>query len=95
MSMMLEPASSKVARLGFGAVAACAVTLLLVGSGLLTSAAMATEVDRNGGFLNKQCGAERHGCSWCTTNRCFAVRPSRRSHRPPCATFQTAATTIQ
>ena len=71
--MMLSPASGRVARHAVGAIPACVVTLLLVGSGFVTSAAMATEVDRNGGFLNKQCGAERHGCNWCTTNGCYTV----------------------
>lgn len=55
-------------RLAFGAVLACAGMLLLA-----TSAAVATEVDRNGPFINKQCGKERHGCTWCTDNGCYAV----------------------
>jgi hypothetical protein len=54
-------------RLAFAAVLACGGMLLA------TSAAMATEVDRNGPFINKQCGKERHGCTWCTDNGCYAV----------------------
>ncbi|HLH90879.1 MAG TPA: hypothetical protein VKX28_20695 [Xanthobacteraceae bacterium] len=51
----------------------CAVMLLLVGSGLGPSIAVATEVDRGGTFINQQCGAERTGCHWCTINGCYTV----------------------
>jgi hypothetical protein len=55
------------------AVRACAVTLLLVGSGLLPSVAVATEVPRNGPVITKQCGAERSGCGWCGASSCYKV----------------------
>lgn len=60
-------------RLNSSTARTCAVTLLLVGSGLVPGVAAATEVDRGGTFINNQCGAQRHGCTWCTVNGCYTV----------------------
>lgn len=65
-------ASAKIVRLALAALA-CAVTLPLV-----TSAAMAAEVKRNGAFLQKQCGHSEQGagpgCAWCTgSGGCYVV----------------------
>jgi hypothetical protein len=60
-------------RLNSSTAKACAFMLLLIGSGVLPSVAEATEVDRNGTFINQRCGAQRSGCSWCTMNSCYNV----------------------
>jgi hypothetical protein len=56
LTMMLDLASGRLARRARGVASAGAITLLLVGSGLMTSAAAATEVDRNGPFINNSKG---------------------------------------
>ncbi len=62
-----------IVRLNSSTARACAVMLLLVGSGLVSSIAAAAEVDRHGTFINKQCGGNVNGCGWCTMNGCYQV----------------------
>ena len=65
-------ASVKIVRIAFGAALAWAVMLAL-----MTGAAKAAEVKRDGAFLQKQCGSSAQGagpgCSWCTSNNCYIV----------------------
>ena len=64
---------ARMARRSHRAVRTCAVMLLLVGSGLVPSVAVALDLDRNGTLINQKCGAERSGCGWCTVNWCYKV----------------------
>ncbi len=85
-----------IVRLNSSTARTCAVTLLLVGWGLVPSVAVALEVDRGGTLLNQKCGAERSGCGWCGTYSCYTVTtctdtkctvvrvaPQSIRHRPP------------
>ena len=69
----IQEEATMIVRLNSSTARTRAVMLLLVGSGLVPSVAVATEVDRGGTFINQQCGAERTGCHWCTVNGCYTV----------------------